>query len=352
MMMAKNSVDQTSKHQRENRIDKISKLPDELIEQILCFLPTKDAVATSILSKRWYPFWTKLPVLRLQDSIHCETRRQTMIKFKQFVSRVLRRNKAVSLHKFHLNCRPIYERRCFNTWVCSAINKGVQEIEISISTTPKHHNFLRLPCQIFKAEKLKFLKLSGRILIDFPGESSSVCFPSLKTLHLFYVNIANEESFGKLFSGCLVLETLILETDDQEKTLNFKIWSSTLKSLSINFRYSEHKLEINAPALEYLNLEEYYHQVSFIGNLSNLIEAKINFNHGIRLNHLIRVLYNVKFLSLASYWYSEQVPHGYAYPLFLNLVQLEILVGLPGWDVLSHLLTLSDNLAILVVEVS
>ncbi|XP_022717105.1 putative FBD-associated F-box protein At3g50710 [Durio zibethinus] len=349
MKMAKISVDQTWKHHRSSS-DRISQLPDELIEHILSFLPTKDAVATSVLSKRWYPFWTKLQVLHLQDSIRCQTRRATRIKFVRFVTRVLLLNKAVSLHKFRLNCHQIYEPKCFNMWVCSAVDKGVQEIDISIRTTPKHDYFLRLSSQVFKAEKLKFLKLSGGILIDFPGESS-VCFPSLKTLQLFYVNIANDESFDKLFSGCLVLETLVLKTPDRVKTLNFKLLSSTLKSLSINLRYAEHKLEINTPALEYLELEESYHQVSFIGNFSSLIQAKIKFNYVISLNQLlIRALYNVKLLSLASYWYFEPVPHGYAYPMFHNLVQLEILIGLPGWDALSHLLTLSDNLEILLVE--
>ncbi|XP_007021398.2 PREDICTED: putative FBD-associated F-box protein At3g50710 isoform X2 [Theobroma cacao] len=334
-MMAENSADPNSKHQRspESCLDRISQLPDHLIEHILSFLPTKDAVATSILSKRWYPFWTKLPVLHVEDSTRCETRRQTRVKFKQFVSRVLLLNEAASLHKFRLDCRPIYEPKCFNNWVCSAINKGVREIDISISTTPKYR-FLRLPCRFFQAEKLRFLKLSGGVLIDIPGESS-VSFPSLKTLHLLYVNIANDESLGKLFSGCFVLETLLLKTDYHENTLDIKLCSSTLKSLSINLRYAEYKLEINAPVLEYLELEESYHQVSFIGNLSSLVEANIHINYGISLNQLIRVLYNVKLLSLASYSYSEP---------------LEILIGLPGWDVLSHLLTLSHNLQTLVVE--
>ncbi|OMP04654.1 hypothetical protein COLO4_09414 [Corchorus olitorius] len=349
--MANYSADQTSKRQllSENCLDKINQLPDHLIEHILSFLPTKDAVATSILSKKWYPFWTKLPVLHLEDSIRCENRKQTRNRFKVFVSRVLEHNKAVSLQKFHLTCRPIYQPRCFKSWVCSAIDKDVQEIDISISRTPRPH-FLKLPCRFFQAEKLQFLKLSGGILIDIPGKSS-VSFPSLKTLHLLYVNIANDQSFVKLFSGCLVLEKLVLKTANHENTLNFKLWSSTLKSLFINLRYAEHKLEINAPALEYLDLEESYHQVSFNGTLSSLIEAKIHFNYGISLNQLIRVLYNAKLLSLTSYWYSEPVPdHGYIYPLFLNLVKLEILIGLPGWGVLSHLLTLSDNLATLVVE--
>lgn len=35
-----------------NEVDRLSSLPDEVLAHILLFVPTKEAVATSVLSKR------------------------------------------------------------------------------------------------------------------------------------------------------------------------------------------------------------------------------------------------------------------------------------------------------------
>ncbi|KAK9078994.1 hypothetical protein SSX86_000663 [Deinandra increscens subsp. villosa] len=44
-------------------MDMISKLPQGIIETILCLLPIKEAVRTSILSSEWRYHWTKIPKL-------------------------------------------------------------------------------------------------------------------------------------------------------------------------------------------------------------------------------------------------------------------------------------------------
>ncbi|KEH36242.1 F-box/RNI/FBD-like domain protein [Medicago truncatula] len=49
--------------------NKVSSLPDSIIYHILSFLPTKDTVATSILSKRWKPLWLSVFTLNFTDHI-------------------------------------------------------------------------------------------------------------------------------------------------------------------------------------------------------------------------------------------------------------------------------------------
>lgn len=48
--------------------DMISALPDALLVQILSLLPSKDAMATSILSKPWRYVWMLLPKLVYSDT--------------------------------------------------------------------------------------------------------------------------------------------------------------------------------------------------------------------------------------------------------------------------------------------
>ncbi|KAL1225148.1 putative F-box/FBD/LRR-repeat protein [Cardamine amara subsp. amara] len=52
--------------------DRNSALPDDLLVQILCLVPTTDAVTTMIPSKRWCFVWTMLPRLEYTESYRGE----------------------------------------------------------------------------------------------------------------------------------------------------------------------------------------------------------------------------------------------------------------------------------------
>ncbi|KAK1372659.1 hypothetical protein POM88_028852 [Heracleum sosnowskyi] len=56
-----------TKQQQQDEKDRISKLSDELLVQILSNLDSREAVQTCVLSKRWVHLWTTLPCLNLKQ---------------------------------------------------------------------------------------------------------------------------------------------------------------------------------------------------------------------------------------------------------------------------------------------
>ena len=50
-------------------IVKFGELPDSVLSDIISFLPTKEAIRTSILSKKWEYLWTSIPKLRFVHNI-------------------------------------------------------------------------------------------------------------------------------------------------------------------------------------------------------------------------------------------------------------------------------------------
>ena len=48
--------------------DRISTLPDSILLTILSSFPTKDAIKTGVLSKRWAYLWTSVPSLSFTDT--------------------------------------------------------------------------------------------------------------------------------------------------------------------------------------------------------------------------------------------------------------------------------------------
>ncbi|EOA28641.1 hypothetical protein CARUB_v10024863mg [Capsella rubella] len=169
--------------------DRISHLPDYLVFKILSFIPlSTDAMTTSLLSKRWKPLWKMMPTLEYDE------------------------NTCPNIGLFRL------QELCKRSLV---LHKGPVLKPLNLKLKLKH----------------KVLKLEGQILIDV--DDSSVCFKSLRTLHLEYVNFNCEKTFATLLSCCPVLECLFLQRNLHKRLC-------ITKEASYNFR-DDSVLEINAP---------------------------------------------------------------------------------------------------------
>ncbi|CAG7865441.1 unnamed protein product [Brassica rapa] len=149
--------------------DKISALPDDLLVQILLLVPTKDAVATMILSKRWRYIWTMVPKLDYLND-----------------------------HELGPRC-PVDVNVDVGKWIEKAVNRKVLEIEFIRRWSAEHTS---LPKRLYTCDTLVFLSLSEKILVDVP---SLACLPSLEDLELHSLRSHNG---GTLVIDCPTLKEI------------------------------------------------------------------------------------------------------------------------------------------------
>ncbi|XP_030930763.1 F-box protein At4g09920-like [Quercus lobata] len=302
-------------------IDRFSDLSNSLLCHILSFLTTKEAVATSILSRRWKTLWTRVPKLDLDtDDMHLsldkigECNEPINISYTDVLSRVLALHIAPFIRSFRLRCNSDCAPFHFDTWTRTAIARNVEELKLLIFYSYGIH--MGLPCSIFYCQTLVALELSGGIDLDPP---SSFQLPNLKILRLLEIYYCKDSScFSWLLSGCPVLEDLSFERDGYDCLYHFQISVPTLKCLHIAFRpyrldLNDYTIEIKAPALEYFKFEGDLGHIVLLEKLDNLFEADVyicSFDesdsleesqkrcYGDRVFKLLRALTTAKFLLL------------------------------------------------------
>ncbi|KAJ1384003.1 Leucine-rich repeat domain superfamily, partial [Sesbania bispinosa] len=166
--------------------DIISNLPDSIIAHILSFLPTRNAVRTSVISKRWRYLWTFITDLRFQDR-ECNPSKKIRKKcFSNFVYWVLLNLNSSSIHSFTLDISEKYDTSHINQWISVVLNRRVKKLCVH---SKKELN----PCflSLFKHQSLEELVLTmGRIGYCVIRVPSFVCLSSLTVLKLTETTIA------------------------------------------------------------------------------------------------------------------------------------------------------------------
>ncbi|XP_074320300.1 F-box/LRR-repeat protein At4g14103-like, partial [Silene latifolia] len=249
--------------------DVISSLPNCVLSHILSFLPTKDAVGSCILSRRWQDLWTGLPNIDFDDrQVYCRSMNLSekpisffdLAPFHNFVERVLIHRDVTYITRFRLSCRVWCETRV-SSWISSAIRRNVKELELFLEL----HNPFHLPPRVFNCSSLRTLKICMECTLKLPN---NVFLPNLRTLYLGAVGFSDEESVNKLFSGCPALEELKLIDCSWEKLESITISIPSLKSLRIDelfYMLSVNKRNDCIIKLELPNLVSF----EFLGGLFN-----------------------------------------------------------------------------------
>ncbi|KAK9705333.1 hypothetical protein RND81_07G049100 [Saponaria officinalis] len=190
-------------------MDRLTDMPDNVVEAILECLPMRDAVRTSVLSKKWQHQWETVSRLLLDyvffDSMY-RRRKPPSINYVTVVKNIMLQHHG-NLIKFviyipDLDCK---NRAEINLIVRCALRNGVRELSMEKAGNIPHV----LPSFLFSAAKqLTQLKLSNCVFnppLVFNG------FLNLKSLELSSIMCPNLERLSSFISSCQELRRVRMD---------------------------------------------------------------------------------------------------------------------------------------------
>ncbi|CAM0874770.1 unnamed protein product [Alopecurus aequalis] len=230
----------------EGETDRLSSLPDGLLQHLLSFMPAHDAVRTCLLARRWRHLWKSAPAIHFTNGKWLRSAN----RFNQFVDRVLRiRRKGAPLEScdFQLEETELYS------------NEFVEANEQHLSSWIR-----RALCR--KVRVLRF-RLGFDVKVSLPN--MPLVSHHLTTLELHCVN-TNESVLN--FSGCPALVDLIMMVC----TINSeKMSSSSLKHLKMMCIVFDdpHRTRMSLPNLVSLELDNVSGRVPLLESMPSLATA-------------------------------------------------------------------------------
>ncbi|XP_077216157.1 F-box/FBD/LRR-repeat protein At1g13570-like [Tasmannia lanceolata] len=235
-----------------SNLDMITNLPRDVINAILVCLPIKDAVRTSILSRKWRYKWVTISHIVFNQPCNPPNfppSKKALYHLKRvnIIDQVLLHHRG-PIHMFE--CSYYLPTSCpdIDRWILFLSRRRIKELILEISPSDcdttdcdttdfcdEHH--YRLPLCLFACHEMCHLRLEFTIL-DIPHKFEG--FHHLKVLDLRNVIISDYE-LQFLISRSPLLESLTLIT---------------------SIEHPNH-LKINAPNLQYLYLEGSFEGLSF-----------------------------------------------------------------------------------------
>uniref|UniRef100_A0A0D9WR70 F-box domain-containing protein n=1 Tax=Leersia perrieri TaxID=77586 RepID=A0A0D9WR70_9ORYZ len=137
--------------------DRISALPDALLQHALSFLPSLDAVRTCVLARRWRHQWKSVPALRISVFPGCRGSQH----LNDFITNLLIFRNRSHLDECEIECDDDGDSfeafRNIKQWIRYAVLCQVRALSVHISGK---YEFIRLPDAPLVAQRLKRIQLS------------------------------------------------------------------------------------------------------------------------------------------------------------------------------------------------
>jgi hypothetical protein len=139
------TASRTGTDKQKAEVDIISKLPDSLISHILSCLPTKDAVRTSVLSKRWIDCWTLINKVNIDECDGelyysrmtkassgklCQIKTMKSTANQHFINFVYKSLFIRKVESFSLFITSNYDETLISAWISCILNQRPKKIHI------------------------------------------------------------------------------------------------------------------------------------------------------------------------------------------------------------------------------
>uniref|UniRef100_A0A0E0R5C6 F-box domain-containing protein n=1 Tax=Oryza rufipogon TaxID=4529 RepID=A0A0E0R5C6_ORYRU len=273
--------------------DWLSTLPDEILHNVLSFLPAHEAVRTCLLSRRWRNLWRSAPVLRIRH------RWVGVERFNKFVNNLLLLRDPVPLDELEFQTytywptkmpRPcIYEVKYAELWIRHALmckarvlrvlvqSEHLAPLELSMPLISKHLTTLQLRSVKLDNHALDFSNCP--VLEDLQMNCCTISTPynifsqSLKRLCITKCN-RTETNFIDDLSSLPTVEDLELESC---KISTDKMVSQSLKHLCVTRCNFEMSTRISVPGLISLRLDDNYGSIPLLESMPLLVTASVKF---------------------------------------------------------------------------
>ncbi|RCV09250.1 hypothetical protein SETIT_2G012100v2 [Setaria italica] len=216
--------------EEEELTDRISRLPDAVLGDIVTLLPTRDGARTQELSSRWRHIWRSAPLnldlVRLTSFKYSRCVRVSASEITWMLSAHRGPGRRFCTELQHLELHDRCPAAVLDGWLRSPALDNLEELEFhyGFSSLPPRP---QLPASVQRfSSTLRVAKFAG---CSFPvGNAGALHLPVLKQLSLMDATIS-ESSLQALLGGCPALQSLLLS--DNSGYSRVRIMSRTLLSI-------------------------------------------------------------------------------------------------------------------------